>query len=220
MSLFPLVMPAPLVPVTVTYVGDTHDAAAATAYTFSGASLGAAAGNRAVVVVSGGAGAAGSETINTITVGGESATKIVAGGDGNAAGYPMGIFYVVKPTGATGDIVVTFSGGMSECGIGVYAVYGADATATDTATDEEWGAGQSVALIDCPENGAIIGGVYHTGTGGAVTWVGITEDYDDTVDAQNHGGASDEFAAAQTNLNVGVTCGGSHQSMCAASWGP
>jgi len=220
MSLFPLVMPAPLVPVTVTYVGDTHDAAAATAYTFSGASLGAAAGNRAVVVVSGGAGAAGSETINTITVGGESATKIVAGGDGNAAGYPLGLFYVAKPAGTTGDIVVTFSGGMSECGIAVYAVYGAAVPATDTATDEEWGAGKSVSVIDCPAEGVIIGGDYHTGTAGSTTWVGITEDYDDTVDAQKHGGASDAFSTVQTDLDVGVTTGGSHQSMCAASWGP
>src|SRR3990167_11105596 len=81
-----------------------------TTYTFSAENLGVAASDRFIVVtITGRSSDGGARTIDTVTIGGVTATiniQIANSGSFN------GIATAAVPTGTTGDIVITWSGTM------------------------------------------------------------------------------------------------------------
>ncbi len=132
-----------------------------------------------------------------------------------------GLFSAAIAAGTSAEIVVTWSGGQGRCGIAFWSVYGAAATVSDTLTSL---ANPMTGTIDCPAGGVIIAYMFSPAGGGGrtITWVGVTEKFDETVDTEViHSGASDVFADAQSSLTVSATASASlaRQVMLVISFG-
>ena len=95
----------------------------ATSYTFSSVSFGAEASNRSIVVgIGAGRASSGARNVNSVTIGGVTATKAIEKDSPAATGSNVAAIAFAKvPTGTSGDIVVTFNGTMARCGIGVWS---------------------------------------------------------------------------------------------------
>lgn len=212
-----------VVPATISNTDNASINSVLTAFTFSAKSLGAADADRKIIIGVAGVTVSPPRTMVSVTVGGITATEIIYLGDLNAGieSY-SGLYIASVPTGTTGDVVVTWSGSVSNMGIGVWRVIGASSIADDT--------GSSVATpvmtdtLNIPAGGIAVG-VAHWSVGTAgVTWAGITEDFDGNTDAGNerYSGASDAFATEQVGLTISATktVGGSRQVLTMASWGP
>lgn len=195
--------------VTITYTVNPSQGAA-TVYTFSAADISTAAADRKIVV--GIQANDGGNTVSSVTVGGISASLVIALDDGNSR---TELWQADVPTGTTADIVVTFSGGANACDIGVWAVYGAAAAAHHTASSS---ANPPSANLNIPANGVAIGVARENGSGVLSTWTNLTERFDRTSGT----GASDAFVAAETGRTITCTpaAGGAEMPMVLASWAP
>lgn len=191
-----------------------------TAYTFPSAAIGSADANRIVVVGVGGATSGGARTISSVTIGGVSAAQVIDHSSANAGNHSK-IWAAAVPTGTTADIVVTWSAGMFNCGIGVWAAYDCLITASHTAQDNVTA---STSSLFVPEGGIGIGYFFNGGGSSTYTWTGLTEDFDEAVDASDgayHSGASLAFDTEQNLLAIAATAsGGSQWAHSVASFGP
>jgi hypothetical protein len=128
-----------------------------------------------------------------------------------------GIAIANVPTGATGDIVITFANTMLRCGV---AAWRADNLLTITAHDADSSiANDPTVNLDVPDYGFAIGaGCTAISTG--VTWTGLVEKYDAVVESLlTHSGASQEFATGQAARTITADFGSpSESSACFASW--
>jgi len=214
---------AAAVPVTVSYTASAGDATDATAYTFSSQAIGTAGANRKVVVGTSCTRSAGAATsVSTLTIGGVSATLVVAAPTDGVNDRPTEFWQADVPTGTTADIVVTWGDAAVRCGIGVWAVYDAASAANDT--------GSSVAdpmtdTLNIPANGVAIG--FSNSSGGTPAthvWTGLTEDFDSVnPEAEDvYSGASDAFAVVQTGLTIesNPSVASAANGFVIASWGP
>lgn len=182
-----------------------------TAYTFSAKAFGAAHSNRKIEIHIAATSATAGRTISTVTIGGVSAavtsdgvTSAVADG---GSGSNLSAFWIAAvPTGATGDIVVTFSAGMDNCGITVYRLINAATTAHHVMTDVSVTANALSGSLNVIGFGAVIGGVkWESNTDRTNTWSGLslTEDVDAVIETGDatYSSASNTFnttAASQT----------------------
>lgn len=224
MSLFPIIAPAAAVPVTISYTASAGTNANATAYTFSSQAIGTAASGRKVVVGASCRRSAGAAaTVSSLTIGGVSASSVVAAPTDGSNDRPTELWQATVSSGTTGDIVVTWNAAALNCQIGVWAVYDAASAADDTASSV---ADPMNASLDCPANGVIIGKAISGGGGSAAThaWTNLTENFDsiNPESEESSTGGSEAFTAAQTGLSI--TCDPSVSSvangMALASWGP
>lgn len=201
--------------VTISFRATYVSSSTLTTYSFMACDLGTAAANRKIVVgIKDGIGNA--VTISSVTIGGISASQVAVV---TSSGDTTAIWQADVPTGTTGDIVVTFSGANSRCGIAVYAVYGAAAAAHATATSIATPLSTS---IDVPAGGILIGVAGSRNAGSTWIWTNLIEDYDQSLSTSSFTGASDAFASLQTALTV--TCANSGSTtvpqMVLASFGP
>jgi len=198
------------------------DATNQTIYTFSAKSIGAASVNRRIIVcVIMADGDAGS-TVDTVTVGGISATAIVQADGGSGNTRRSEIWLATVPTGTTADIVVTNNEAVLGVNIAVYRAIGCAATATDTQTDITATANAVSATLNIPVDGVSVGNVVWGSTGATrtTTWTNMTEDVD-----QSSGGALSQSTAIFTGLDaarlVTATASGalSEEALTLASFG-
>lgn len=171
-----------------------------TTYTFSAQNLGTEASDRYIIVGILSRKAGATTTISSVTIGGVSAT-IVRQRSNNVTNTDVaGLAIALVPTGATGDVVVTFGAGMVRCQIGVWR---ADSLASATPSDADDSiAGDPTVALDCPAGGFIIG-VGLTAAASSASWTGITERFDTTLETfVTVTGASDTFASAQSGLTL------------------
>lgn len=201
-------------PADVVFTDNTEDSVDRTTYTFATQSIGTAAVGRCVVVSVGG-GQSGNRDINSVTVGGNTATELI---EVDSAGNinVVGLFAITVDTGTTADVVVTFSASMARAAIGVWAIYGVQNCTTATDTQSDTGANPSVN-INVSAGGSVIGYV-RTNTGTVGTWSGITEDFDASVETGASTGASDDFASAQTVAVQRSDTGTTEDVMVVGSW--
>ena len=180
----------------------------ATAFTYSSVSLGAAASDRFILVGTSGAAAVVSATVvSSLTIGGVTATELVTLNHGGDVLYHSGFFGATVPTGTSGDIVVTWTTTMSQNGIGVWRLTGANTTPHDSATDPQDAGGLTVD-VDVEAGGAIFG-YCSTDTVAGFSWTGLTENFDEEVDSGwYHSGANAGFESAVTDQTITVTGAG------------
>jgi hypothetical protein len=182
---------------TRTFIAATADTTDQTTYTFAGASIGSAAADRIVVVgIAAREGGGTNRTLSSVSIAGVSATIVADSGN-----VPTHAAFAVAlvPTGATGDIVVTFSAGMSRCVISVWSTAGMDSSAvsSDTADTTD----PLEASVNIPAGGVAFGTAYDNGAT-TVTWTNLTEDYDAQHETRTFSFASAEFATLQTGLTL------------------
>lgn len=192
-----------------------------TTYTFSSQSLGDAAADRKIVI-----GVAGyknpAPSVSSMTVGGETASLVKAL-SGSSGEQRIELWQADVPTGTTGAIVVTWSGEIARCGIGVVRIVGAGtgpSAASDTASNAAASGANASVSLDVPENGVAVAAVM-VGGNIRVSFSGLTEAYDENLEIQGHAGALDAFDTEQTGLTITATPASSTiNTMVAAAWGP
>ena len=186
---------------SIAFLQAANSDANAAEYTFSAQNLGTAAADRQIIVVTT-ARKVGAVTTVSMTIGGVSATQVQLISAGANANH-VAIFIANVPTGATGDIVVTWGATMVRSAIMAYGGYDfVSATPTDGGTST---AAAPTFAIDVVAGGFAIGGAT-TEADTSTTWTGITEDADASVEAGlTYTSASDDFATTQTNLALTAT---------------
>jgi hypothetical protein len=195
-------------PVEISLTANAVSAANLTTYTFAAQSLGVAAGDRLIAVGIGSAG--NTTTISSVTIGGVSASQVVAADGGSGNSRIAAIWVAAVPTGATGNVVVTFGSGMVHCSIDVYRLVGASATTYHTATDITITSNAESASLNLVANGAAIG-VFHT-NGGATrttTWTNLTEQTDRVVEAPYATSTAANATTETQALTITATASGS-----------
>jgi len=188
---------------TIAYIGTAKSSSNLTTYTHS-VNFGDEASDRKIIVLG-----AGRDTdnwdISAITIGGVSAT--VTRADGSVGSYKE-IWCAIAdvPTGTSGNVVVTYTGQMSD---NFVLVYRATGIVSNTATDYlSAGGDPATGTLDVIRGGVVVGleisNMYRTG---AATWTGLTED----VDISDGAGDDYQISGAsliptETSIDLTVTC--------------
>jgi hypothetical protein len=190
-------------PKSLTFTDHATDTANLTTYTFSARAIGTAASDRRVHVLVHGGGV-GDTTLSSVTVGGVSATINVQASSGQ---HTSAIATAAVPTGTTGDVVVTFSGGKARCGIGVYASTG---LSSETAVDTDSSTADPATATLTSVAGGFVLALAAGDNSSSLTWTNVTEDYDEVFESTVQSGASGvtssttvspsgDYASAPTN---------------------
>tara|TARA_R110002020_G_scaffold467684_1_gene691461 strand:+ start:358 stop:1017 length:660 start_codon:yes stop_codon:yes gene_type:complete len=217
--LMPIFTPFKKPVVTGSFASSGVSTADLAAYTFSGVALGTAATNRHIVIAATTAGGSAADA-SSVTVGGVSASLVVRASGSDHTRAELWIASV--PSGTTGDVVITWSGTKDRCGYAAWAMYGASASASDTATDSDT---TPSFTIDVPANGYLIAGAGFNGPSSVptATWTGVTEDYDETTkpnSGQTGGSVALATAASGRTVSFSPSSGLSLCAMAAASFTP
>jgi hypothetical protein len=190
--------------VTVTANATYSDAVGKSSYTFSGVSFGTENQQRYVIVsVYGSAGTA--PTSATVTIGGVSATALIASNSRN--------FYIAKvPTGTSGTVVVTFSSATNECVISSYSVVGLQSTTPVDTKDVSVANNTTISTtINVSSNGFVLGlvGITNSSPLRTTTWTGLNKVGDTLINTVTAANAFQANLAAQTGRTVtSVASGG------------
>lgn len=197
----------------------------ASTYTFSNADIGAAASDRLVIVAVHAAFSGGTNrTITSATIGGISATIDYAGTNTDARGFTF--LSAIVPTGTTATIVLNFSGNLLRLGIGVYRLTKyTSRVPRDTASSFRDDNANNISDTINVYGGGVVIGMSFSGddaNGGNVTWSGLTENYDGTIESSlfYYSGAHQLIPTHTLGYTVSVTCAVSPDMMCIvlASW--
>ena len=158
---------------TLTYVGNNTETANQTNYTFSSESIGAQQTGRYIIVVT------EHNDVSSVTVGGDSATKIVESND-------VALWWLsYDNANTTADIVVTGAGSSGSCSIAVWQIYnGATITVHDSGT-ATGNSGSVTTSVNTIADGAavVIGNFFGVGSVTFSANANETERFDFEVEA-------------------------------------
>jgi hypothetical protein len=180
---------------TISYTAHAESSTDLTTYTFSSQAIGTAAANRTVIVGMGYHDAS-AVSISSVTIGGNTSSANTIATD---ASFGSSFHEYDLTTGTTADIVVTFSGGATRCGIGVWAAYGIGAS-DDTSNV---GGPTEATDINISAGGVAIGHSINHNNTAIAAWTNMTKRFDDIIDYTSHTGADTSSATA---VNPTVTC--------------
>lgn len=219
MILMPYVAPLVRRPVTINLVAappaQLHNTSA---YNFAGLALGSAR-RRDVLVAAAFEGFGAAYSIQGMTIGGTPATQIVQVNPR----YNTAIFGArLGPETIAGDIFVQGSAIFSNCAIVVYEKIGGRLTPFHTASSIIGDPTQ--AALNVPARGGVLAVACsgRTGNGGTVTWTGVNEDVDTSMESIPYSTGHINLAAAENGRIIAAdwpfAFGG--QSLVCASWAP
>ena len=213
---------------SVSFIASNSSTANTTSsYTFSGQSLGAAASDRKIFLgASMSAHTVATLAFGTVTIGGVTATQIVAGNaDYKDSLHPVAIFVADVPSGTTGDIVLNVgSGSAANCGIAIYRATGVGPIVySDTTNGGSFPSPNTVSLVaQAPRNSVVLMHGNKNGESVRVTLAGVTEDYDFAVEP-DAGGDLAIFGGINTSATssgaVGLTTSATVDSGSASYFG-
>lgn len=197
---------------TIAFASNAENVNNLTTYTFTAQGIGVATANRVVIVAPSGESTGAQRTLTSVTLDGTPAVQQVnqTTNDGANNSIISAIFSLAVSTGATANIVLTFSGTMERAAIGVWATTGLlSATATATAVNSAITSQASLgASLTTQAGGVAVGAVQANinggGTMGAITWTNMTGNYDVSFDGSNvrHGGSSNATAPGSTQTKT------------------
>jgi hypothetical protein len=211
---------------TPTFEAQYYNTSNLTTYTFSACDLGTADADRSIIVAVGaGRVSAGSRTVSSLTIGGVSAT--FAGRKQTVNLNANEIWYAKVPTGATGDVVVTFNSGMLGCGIGIWSVLNLGSVQDVQGDNTSGGVASQSVSIGGGESAFAVFNVYDEANPpgiSAVSWSTATERYEDlTVEGQSSlMGADYTFSTSSNATTVTATytgTGGNDGSLLGVTFG-
>lgn len=195
---------------------DTTDAST---YTFSSQNLGVAGAARTIIAaINARVGVGGVRTINSVTIGGVSATVDVQ--RAHVDGTTSGIARAVVPSGTTGDVVVTFSDSVYRCGIALWKIPTGTVTPNNTASDVAFPTGS--CIVTGQAGGVIIATAINTPTapteGAAVTWTNGVERYDQIIEGNIVHSGADSVAVGSVTLTSTFDSSGTFPAMTAVAY--
>jgi hypothetical protein len=200
-------------PATIDFLQGASSTANQTSYTFASQNFGTASATRYIAAV---VGQRGANNIVSVTIGGVAAT-IVA--QSNQSIDSAAIAIAAVPTGATGDVVVTWNTTALRMALGLYRITQiTNATPFDVITST---AANPSANLDIPVNGIALAVSKVQGTPSTMVWTGLTESYEVEVEGQiKMCVADDEFPAGETGRFIQCTnASNSSPTACFVSWG-
>lgn len=176
------------------YCTQTSSATNLTSYTFTAVPISTASAYRRVLVLINGTGSASGRTLSSVTIGGVTATSHVI--NVSSSTYSSRMVSALVPTGTTADIVITYSGSMNDCSIGVWALYNVASTPRLTAKPNTTTYNYTLNLIP---NDITILAQWDTST--AITWTNATRDFNAIGGSgENYSGASYQSTTTQTRV--------------------
>lgn len=182
--------------------------------TFTAQNFGAAAVNRYLVAAIGLSHSGA--TVTSVTIGGISATSII--NNDNGAVHAT-LWAALVPTGTSGDVTVTSSGGspgVIDCTVELYAMTGNHQLAADATA-----VGVTSATINAQASGATIAAAFSTSGSLSATWTGLTKDADiNVLGAVTSSFASASQEAGNSSLSISVATYSGTSALAAASWSP
>lgn len=192
---------------TITFTDNDQQSAPGTSYTFTSQSFGSASSDRLILVgVATEDNGAADADIVSMTVGGISASLIVAAK--NTTEHAE-FWIAAVPSGTSGTIAITFAASAFEVGIGVWALYNASSTATNTGSDIS---GDPSSINLNINAGGVAAGVLcqRSNVNVTYTWVNLTKTYDNAITPNSDytSGASAAFASAQVGLTITAASSG------------
>jgi len=175
---------------TVEYVGYLGSDANASSYTFTGASLGSTGGDRHIILAIGSSVGNSGRNLSSVTIAGVSASAatIVRTGTISGATRLAAIVIASVPTGTTGDIVINFNAGVNRVQLGVYAARNLISATRQAVAGVSSNLSNSTGPFDVSVTGTTAGfvvAVAETPEPNTWTWTGVTEDFDETIEASN-----------------------------------
>lgn len=159
-----------------------------TPVTFSSIAIGTAASDRRVHVAVHFRGNGNGRALDTVTIGGVTATVNVNGGSDGTRAF-VAICTANVPTGTTADVVVAWTGGTSSAvAIGVWYSYGltssvANSTSTSTADPAS-------ATLTTLSGGFAISAAQYSDDSGNFTWTSLDKRYDGSANDIAYSGSS------------------------------
>lgn len=204
---------------SISYITSASNESNLTTFTFSSVSFGAATDRSLVIIgVSGRQG--NNRQVSAVTIDGISATLITRCDADNAC---TGI-YAASVTSTSGDVVVTFSGGMDAAAIGVWAAYNLKSTTAFAAFSDRatTGATSLPGDVNTPATGIVVSvGSINASTLRTVTWTGVTERYEGAfATTRTYTGGDFTTTVAETPRSIYYTASGSTNNIAisSASW--
>lgn len=175
-------------------------------YMFTGASIGAAATGRLVIVAVSYVTVAAATA--TCTIGGNAATEIAGCARRTASGASVEVqvrlYALTVNTGTTANIVLTTSSNATIFNIAVWAAYDVIST-TPVDASNAWANGISTLTLSLNNSPGGVVCAYAVEPG-SVTWTGLTEDYDAIIGGTLwQSGASGAFTSGNTPLAISTT---------------
>ena len=207
---------APAGAIELSYVGRVSDLVDRNIYTFSDAAIGAATGDREIVV--GVLGIGNNRVLNAVAIGGVTATLHR---NFTSSGNRLAICSANVPTGTTGDIVVTFNGAVAACSVAVFRMVNhTSAVPHDTRLNGTAFVDPLAVNIDVPEDGVVVSAAWGFSWNAEVTWAGVNEDHDLNLDFNRRDTAAHIGPlAAETGRTVSISHGFFvSKALIAASW--
>lgn len=202
---------------SLNYIGSTTLQNPSDPCTFTSAAIGTADAGRRVFVVIAVDDNSATFTINTVTIGGISATIHVQASDTEGA---VGIASAIVPTGTTANIVVDTSlTSPQDVSCSVYAAYNVVRT-TPYDTDFDNANDPSQTAVDIPDGGFVIAGCQHGNSGVAFVITGVTADYQATTPEAGFrwGSGHAKNLSAQTARLIQFDGGTGDSASVAVSW--
>jgi hypothetical protein len=207
-------------PASISYITQSSNTANQTNYTFSSVATGV--GLVVVNIASGNA--SFGNNLSSVTIGGVNATITqnlkFAGAGGNA--YYNAVAYAVT-TASTNNIVVNWSSGMLNCGIGVWTITNYQSTTPEYTSGYTTTATTTMALTTSSLTAGSVGVATHTFADDNFTasWTGAAKDYQVTIEGTPMAGG--DFTSAgggtititMTSDNTPVTYG---RGMALVTW--
>ena len=199
MSLFPIIAPVGIGPFSLSFIVGTQVGNNVTDYSglFDGIAIGTAASYaaRRVVIGVSNFGNGGRRATSSVTVGGVSlATDL----EFLSTSYNLSasIWSGLVPSGDTADIDIVSGGASESMGIGVWTLDNANATKTDTLTNES---DPPSGAITIPANGGMIAIAMNDHSSSGYSWTNATERFDTVIEAsRKHTGADSTTAGTPT----------------------
>ncbi len=200
-----------LAPAVVTYIGNNSVSGINTAsHTFTSQGIGTAASDRFVVV-----GVKVSEytstiTISSVTIAGNSATRLGSLVRPSSNDIAVAFYGVVVASGTTGDIVINTTGGnIRQAVIGVWTVTGLlSTTPVATYSDNTVSASVMSAAISAISAGAVMIAFAAHRSAASFTWSNASEDFELSDGTDRGSGASASYPAGASGFTLTATGSG------------
>lgn len=215
----PLFLGTPALP-TLSYTGATGGVINSSGtHMFSGLSFGAENSARDIIVVAfGSAGTVPGDSPSSCTIGGISATKVVAGVTNPEWSQ---IWIAAVPTGTSGTVTLSGPSGNWSAVVGVYAANYLQ-SATATATDNHSGSPVTLGPTTVPTNGILVGtfgSAATSGTVGTASWTGgVTQDFDQNTFSAGGIGLSGASYIATSSASLSTSAAYSNGGLARGCW--